>query len=75
VIGVDDPEFGKRLAAYVVLKAQQELTAEEVKDFVKQNLARYKVPRDVTLVDELPRTPTGKVLKRKLRERHASALS
>jgi len=75
VIGVDDPEFGKRLAAFVVLKPGQELTAEELKDFVKQNLARYKVPRAVTFVDELPRTPTGKVLKRELRQRHASALS
>ena len=72
VIGVDDEEFGKRLAAFVVLKPDRGLTADELKDFVKQNLARYKVPRDVTFVEELPRTPTGKVLKRKLREQHAS---
>jgi len=75
VIGVDDPEFGKRLAAYVVLKPGQDLTADEVREFVKQSLARYKVPRDVTFLEELPRTPTGKVLKRTLRERHAGALS
>jgi acyl-CoA synthetase (AMP-forming)/AMP-acid ligase II len=71
VIGVDDEEFGKRLAAFVVLKPGHALTADELRDFVKDNLARYKVPRDVTFVEELPRTPTGKVLKRRLREQHA----
>ena len=71
VIGVDDPEFGKRLAAFVVLKPGSSLSADDVRDFVKDNLARYKVPRDVTFLDALPRTPTGKVLKRQLREMHA----
>ena len=71
VIGVDDPEFGKRLAAFVVLKPGSSLSADEVREFVKDNLARYKVPRDVTFLDALPRTPTGKVLKRQLREMHA----
>jgi fatty-acyl-CoA synthase len=75
VIGVDDPEFGKRLAAFVVLREGHSLSEEEVKDFVKQNLARYKVPRDVSFVPELPRTPTGKVLKRELRELHSASLS
>ena len=74
VIGVDDEEFGKRLAAYVVLMPGQSLTDDELREFVKRNLARYKVPRDVAFVEELPRTPTGKVLKRKLREQHASAV-
>ena len=73
VIGVDDEEFGKRLAAFVVLRPGQALTEDEVREFVKDNLARFKVPRDVTFVDELPRTPTGKVLKRSLRERHTAA--
>ncbi len=44
-----------------------------MREFVKENLARYKVPRDVTFLDELPRNPTGKVLKRELRELHAGA--
>jgi acyl-CoA synthetase (AMP-forming)/AMP-acid ligase II len=73
VIGVDDAEFGKRLAAYVVLKPGQTLSGDEIREFVKRNLARYKVPRDVIFIDELPRTPTGKVLKRTLREMHAHA--
>jgi fatty-acyl-CoA synthase len=72
VIGVDDEDFGKRLAAFVVLRPGHTLTGDEVKDFVKRNLARYKIPRDVWFVSELPRTPTGKVLKRALREQAAA---
>jgi fatty-acyl-CoA synthase len=70
-IGVDDPEFGKRLAAFVVLRPGRRLSEDDVRSFVKDNLARYKVPRDVIFLDELPRNPTGKVLKRELRARHA----
>ena len=44
------------------------MTEDEVRDFVRDNLARYKVPRDVVFLDELPRNPTGKVLKRELAE-------
>jgi fatty-acyl-CoA synthase len=73
VIGVPDEEFGQRLAAYVVLREGQALSEDEVREFVKGNLARFKVPRDVFFLDELPRTPTGKVLKRQLRERHMGA--
>jgi fatty-acyl-CoA synthase len=73
VIGVDDEEFGKRLAAYVVRRPGRSLAEDEVREFVKDNLARYKVPRDVIFLDELPRTPTGKVLKRQLREMHSHA--
>jgi fatty-acyl-CoA synthase len=59
---------GKRLAAYVVARTGADaLSAEDVKEFVRQNLARFKVPRDVVFLDELPRNPTGKVLKRDLR--------
>jgi fatty-acyl-CoA synthase len=68
VIGVDDEDFGQRLAAYVVTSPGHEPGAQELKDYVRSNLARYKVPRDVHFIDELPRNATGKVLKRKLRE-------
>jgi fatty-acyl-CoA synthase len=68
VIGVDDAEFGKRLAAFVVARPGEAPSAEDVREFVKENLARYKVPRDVTFLEELPRNPTGKILKRQLRE-------
>ena len=72
VIGVDDEEFGKRLAAYIVVRAGASVSDDEVREFVKDHLARFKVPRDVTFLDELPRNPTGKVLKRRLRELHAA---
>jgi fatty-acyl-CoA synthase len=70
VIGVDDPEYGKRLAAFVVLRDDQQLGPEQIRSYVKANLARFKVPRDVLFLSELPRTPTGKVLKRELRDLH-----
>jgi fatty-acyl-CoA synthase len=66
VFGVDDEKFGQRLKAVVVTK--KKMSADEVKKYVKTNLAGYKVPRDVEFVDELPRTSTGKVLKRELKE-------
>lgn len=64
-IGVDDDEFGKRLHAFVVRRSPG-LTEDDVKAYVRENLARFKVPREVTFLDELPRNPTGKVLKREL---------
>jgi acyl-CoA synthetase (AMP-forming)/AMP-acid ligase II len=67
VVGVDDEEFGQRLKAFVVPRNGNELTAEGIQAYVKQNLARYKVPREVVFVDELPRNATGKILKRELR--------
>ncbi|MGZ6753700.1 MAG: AMP-binding protein [Nocardioides sp.] len=63
-IGVDDPDFGKRLRAFVVTKG--EVSEDALKEWVKDNLARYKVPRDFVFLDELPRNATGKVLKREL---------
>jgi acyl-CoA synthetase (AMP-forming)/AMP-acid ligase II len=69
VIGVDDEQFGQRLKAFVVRTRGAELDADELKDLVKANLARYKVPREIEFLDELPRNATGKVLKRELAER------
>jgi fatty-acyl-CoA synthase len=69
VIGVDDTEFGQRLRAFVVPVPGATVTADEVRAFVRDNLARYKVPRDVLFLDELPRNPTGKILKRELAAR------
>jgi fatty-acyl-CoA synthase len=65
-VGVDDEEFGQRLRAFVVVRPGFSLSADEVKDHVRANLARYKVPRDVVFVEALPRNPSGKVLKREL---------
>jgi acyl-CoA synthetase (AMP-forming)/AMP-acid ligase II len=66
VIGVDDEDFGQRLKAFIVTREETELTEDEVKSYVKANLARYKVPRDVEFLESLPRNATGKVLKREL---------
>ena len=68
VFGVDDEEFGQRLKAVVVIRDGASLSEDDVKKHVKSNLAGYKVPREVEFVDELPRTSTGKVLKRELRD-------
>jgi acyl-CoA synthetase (AMP-forming)/AMP-acid ligase II len=68
VVGVDDEKFGQRLAAFVVLAAGGSATPDELKAHVKRELAGYKVPRDVTLLEELPRNASGKVVKRDLLE-------
>jgi fatty-acyl-CoA synthase len=65
-IGVPDDQYGERLRAFVVPRG--ELTEDGVKSFIRENLARFKVPREVVFVDELPRNPAGKVLKRQLAE-------
>jgi fatty-acyl-CoA synthase len=66
VIGVPDDKYGQRLRGFVVARPGASLAEQDVKDYVKSRLARFKVPRDVEFVDELPRNPTGKVLKRQL---------
>jgi fatty-acyl-CoA synthase len=63
-IGVDDDDYGTRLRAFVARRG--DVTEDELKDHVKTHLARYKVPREIVFVDELPRNATGKVLKRDL---------
>ena len=67
-IGVDDEKFGQRLRAFVVPCAGKSPSEDELKSYVKSNLAGYKVPREVWFLDELPRNATGKVLKRELKE-------
>ncbi|WP_127784431.1 acyl-CoA synthetase [Rhodococcus sp. X156] len=68
VVAVGDVEFGQRLRAFVVRAEDSSLDEDQVRAHVKSNLARYKVPRDVVFLDELPRNPTGKLLRRALAE-------
>ena len=70
VIGVDDEQYGQRLAAFVVLAGDggpDQTTPEDLQAHVRGNLANYKVPRSITVLDELPRGGTGKVLRDDLR--------
>ena len=67
VIGVDDEQYGQRLAAFVVLQPGRPATADDLKQHVRENLANYKVPRGIAIVDELPRGSTGKILRNELR--------
>ncbi len=69
VVGVPDREWGERVRAFVVRRAGSSLDEGALKTFARERLAGPKVPRDVVFLDALPRNPTGKVLKRELRER------
>ena len=66
VVGVDDDDYGKRLRAYVVKSSGSKVDEQTLKDHVKSNLARYKVPSEIIFIDEMPRNPAGKVVKRDL---------
>ena len=72
IIGVPDEEWGESLEAFVVCRPGAELSEADVIQICRDNLASYKRPRRVHFVDELPRNPTGKVLKRTLREWRAA---
>ena len=67
-LGVEDKDWGHRLRAFVVKAEGATIDEAAIKEYVKANLARYKVPREVIFIEELPRNPTGKILKRELRE-------
>jgi acyl-CoA synthetase (AMP-forming)/AMP-acid ligase II len=67
-LGVEDKEWGHRLRAFVVKAEGASVGEDDIKTYVREHLARYKVPREVVFLDELPRNPTGKILKQELRE-------
>lgn len=66
VLGVEDDQYGQRLKAWVVLADGAASGAEDLKQHVRDNLANYKVPRDITILDELPRGSTGKIVRNEL---------
>jgi long-chain acyl-CoA synthetase len=74
VIGVPDERWGETVLALVIPRAGAEPVADELVAFARERLAGYKLPRAVEFVDQLPRTPSGKVLKRELRDRYAGAV-
>jgi len=69
VVGVADPRWGEVPKAFIVLKPGQSATVEELIELCRSQLARFKVPKSIEFVTELPRNPSGKVLKRELRKR------
>ncbi|WP_278260500.1 AMP-binding protein [Nocardia sp. AG03] len=75
VIGVPDGDFGQRLRAFVVARAGAELDADDIRAYVKSQLARYKVPRDVVVVEEIPRNGSGKIVRSRLAEFEVKASS
>jgi long-chain acyl-CoA synthetase len=66
VIGVPDDSMGEEVGAAVVLKQGQDVSADDLKAYVKEEVANYKYPRKIWFVDELPKGPTGKILKREI---------
>jgi long-chain acyl-CoA synthetase len=73
VIGVPDDNLGEEVGAAVVLKEGEELSADELKKYVKEEVAAYKYPRQIWFLDELPKGPTGKILKREIEAPDAEA--
>jgi fatty-acyl-CoA synthase len=70
VIGVEDPDFGQRLRAFAARRTDDDepVTEEQLTAYLRERLARYKLPREIVFLDAIPRNPTGKVLKRELRD-------
>ncbi len=68
VIGVPDEKFGEALLAFVVLAADAELQVEEMIEFCRDRIAGYKIPRKLEIIEEMPRNPSGKILKKELRK-------
>ena len=73
VLGVDDEKFGQRLEAFVVLRPGASANPEELKQHVREHLANFKVPRAITVLDELPRGTTGKISRKELQDRAKNA--
>ncbi|MFT4518444.1 MAG: acyl-CoA synthetase (AMP-forming)/AMP-acid ligase II [Halioglobus sp.] len=68
VIGVPDNKFGEALLAFIVTTPEGSITTNELVEFCRDKIAGYKIPRQMELVDELPRNASGKILKKVLRE-------
>ncbi|MBW2632823.1 MAG: hypothetical protein JRE14_01610 [Deltaproteobacteria bacterium] len=69
VVGKADKELQETVAAFIVPAKDATVTDEMIQSFCRDQLADYKIPTTIIILDEIPRTPTGKILKRDLRER------
>lgn len=68
VIGVPDSALGERVKAFIIPRPDQNLTADEIKDFLQDKIARYKIPEFIDITSNIPRNPTGKIMKKELRQ-------
>jgi long-chain acyl-CoA synthetase len=66
VIGVPDEEMGEEVGAAVVRRPEEDADEDDIREFVKERVAAYKYPRRIWFTDELPKGPTGKILKREI---------
>ena len=66
VIGVPDDDYGQRLAAFVVPKRRAGLEGDSIRDYLKDKVSRFERPRDITIVESIPRNAAGKVLRSRL---------
>ena len=68
VIGLPDPEWGERVVAFIVGRTGEAVEPGELKAFLKSRLSAFKVPKEFRTVAELPKSPAGKILKRRIRD-------
>jgi acyl-CoA synthetase (AMP-forming)/AMP-acid ligase II len=66
VVGVPDEQFGRRLSAFIVLRSRSGLDEQAIRDYLKGKVSRFEQPRDIRIVDSIPRNPAGKVLRKEL---------
>ena len=71
VIGIPDEALGERVKAFIIPSEPGKLTEEQVKEFLGERLAKYKIPEVIEFVSDLPRNPTGKILKKELKKRES----
>ncbi len=67
VIGLPDKEWGERVTAFVVVRPGHKIEGKELQAFLKERLSPFKVPKEYMMVEEIPKSPAGKILKRELR--------
>jgi acyl-CoA synthetase (AMP-forming)/AMP-acid ligase II len=68
VVGIPDPFWVEKVHAVIVLKKQNQVSEQDIIAFCKEHMAHYKVPKSVEFVDELPKSPQGKILKREIKK-------
>jgi long-chain acyl-CoA synthetase len=70
VVGIPDKEWGERVTAFITPKPGQKIVSEELKTFLKSRLSPFKVPKEYIVVNEFPKSPAGKILKRELKKQY-----